>query len=119
MPPEGLLTKVLPTSSRRVSNLILKLDHPNVWPGYDQENEIRAIVHFPIALTNLRKRIWRNPVENCSLSPLVGRHFSCRAIHQVEIPWAIDRDKNQIFFIERGPRLVNHLARHAIVGTRA
>ena len=43
------------------------------------------------------------------------RHFSRRAIHQVEIPWAIDRDKNQIFFIGLGPRLVNHLARHAIV----
>jgi hypothetical protein len=34
------------------------------------------------------------------------RHFSSRAIHQVEIPWAIDRDKDQIFFIRRGPRLV-------------
>src|ERR1700730_3116925 len=47
------------------------------------------------------------------------RHFSRRAIHQVEIPWAIDRDKNQISFVGLGPRLVNHLARHAIVGAGA
>src|ERR1700734_1942535 len=52
-----------------------------------------------------------------SKARLIGwRHFSRRAVHQVEIPWSIDRDKNQISFIGRGPRLMNHLGGHAIVG---
>src|SRR5439155_1263626 len=41
-----------------------------------------------------------------------------RAIRYVEIPWAIDRDEDQIAFIGLGPRLVNQLARHVVEGAR-
>jgi hypothetical protein len=45
------------------------------------------------------------------------RHFSVRAIHHVEVPWAVDRDKKQVS-VRSDPGLVNHFARHVIVATR-
>ena len=45
------------------------------------------------------------------------RHFCVRAIHQVEIPRAVDGDEKEIS-VRSNPTLVNHFARHVIVATR-
>src|SRR6266513_162606 len=55
--------------------------------------------------------------EAASESLLFGRHFCRRAIHHIEIPWPIDRDKKQVS-VGPNPCLVNHFARHVVVATR-
>jgi len=45
------------------------------------------------------------------------RHFCVHATHQVGIPWAVDRDKEQVS-VWSDPALVKHLARRVIVAAR-
>jgi len=55
--------------------------------------------------------------DQARIPPIDRRHFCVHATRQVGIPWAVDRDKEQVS-VWSDPALVKHLARRVIVAAR-